>query len=253
MTNSRMLSRSDLMPAAPRVPGAEVGVMDRSVSLPITDAVTLGPNEPISRAIRLLTRSRFSALPVVSAQGVLVGLLTERDLLTRLTSRRRSWWATLFAENPVLIREYRRAMGTMVAEVMGPPPTPVPADASVQTAADLLVQQGLRELPVVADGRVVGMVSRPSLLALQELRSSPASARTDAELVAEMKTRLHEEPWVTNRGLWVQATNGVLFFAGLVESEEEQSALEIMARAIPGCTGVENHTFPKTALRGRWF
>jgi hypothetical protein len=144
-------------------------------------------------------------------------------------------------------------MGTTVGEVMGPAPSPVPAGASVQAAADLLAQQGLRELPVVAGGRIVGMVSRPSLLALQELRPSPAAARTDAELVAEMKTRLHEEPWVTNRGLWVQATNGVLFLAGLVESEEEQTALEIMARAIPGCTGVENRTFPKTALRGRWF
>ena len=253
MTNSRLLSRSDLTPAAPRVPGAEVGTADRSASLPITDAVTVRPEEPIGRAIRLLTRSRYSALPVVNTQGALVGLLTESDLLTRLTSRRRSWWATLFAENPALIREYRRAMGTTVAEVMGPPPTPVPADASVQAAADLLVQQGLRELPVMADGRIVGMVSRPSLLALLELSRTPATARTDAELVAEMKKRLHEEPWVTNRGLWVQATNGVLFFAGLVESKEEQVALEVMARAIPGCGGVENHTFPKTALRGRWF
>jgi osmotically-inducible protein OsmY len=87
------------------------------------------------------------------------------------------------------------------------------------------------------------------LLELSQPRTGPA---TDAELVAEMKNRLHQEPWVTNRGLWVQATDGVLFFAGLVESEEEQAALEIMARTIPGCTGVENHTFPKTALRGRW-
>ena len=252
MTNSQVLSRNEVTPVArPRL-DAEAGTAARTVSLPVTDAVTVRPEESIHRAIRLLNRSRLSALPVVDAGGSLVGLITETDLLTRLTSRRRSCWATLFAENQVLIREFCRAIGTTVGEVMGPPPTPVPADASVQAPADLLAEQGLRELPFVAEGRVVGVIGRPSLLALQELTQPPVRARTDAELVAEMKTRLRDEPWVTNRGLWVQATNGVLFFAGLVENEEEQAALGITARSIPGCVGVENHAFPKTALRGRW-
>jgi CBS-domain-containing membrane protein len=200
----------------------------------------------------LLTRSRLAALPVVDAGGSLVGLLTENDVLARLTPRKRSWWATLWVDNTTLIREFRRAMGATVREVMGPPPVPVPFGASVQEAADLLARQGLRELPVVSDGRVVGMVTRPSLLALQEPTQPPVMARTDAELVADMKTRLHEEPWVTNRALWVEAANGILFFSGLVANQEEQAALDVMARSIPGCTGVENHTFPRTALRGRW-
>jgi CBS-domain-containing membrane protein len=188
----------------------------------------------------------------VDARGSLVGLVTESDLLTRLRSRKRSWWATLFADTHVLVREYRKAMGTTVGEVMGPPPVPVPADASVGQAADLVEQQGLRELPVIAEGRVVGLVGRPGLLALLELPQPQASARTDAELVAEMKTRLHQEPWVTNRGLCVGAAGGVLFLVGIVEDEEERTNLEIMARTIPGCTGVDNHTFPRSALRGRW-
>ncbi len=188
----------------------------------------------------------------MDARGSLIGLITESDLLTRLTSRKRSWWTTLFADTQVLVREYRKAMGATVGEVMGPPPVPVPADASVERAADLLEQQGLRELPVVAEGRVVGVVGRPGLLALLEHPQPQASARTDAELVAEMKTRLHQEPWVSNRGLWVEATKGALFLAGLVENDEERTALEIMARSIPGCVGVDNHTFPRTALRGRW-
>jgi CBS domain-containing protein len=224
----------------------------RTGRLPVTDAVSLRPEEPIGRAIRLLNRSRLSALPVVDAHGTLVGLITESDLLTRLRSRKRSWWARLLADTHVLLQEYRKAMGTTVGEVMGPPPDPVPADSSVEQAADLLEQQGLRELPVVAEGRVVGVVSRPSLLTLLELPQPEASARTDAELVAEMKTRLAEEPWVSNRGLWVEARGGVLFLAGLVENDEERTGLDIMARSIPGCAGVDNRTVPKIALRRRW-
>jgi CBS domain-containing protein len=220
--------------------------------LPVTEAVTMRAEEPIDRAVRLLNRSRLSALPVVDARGRLVGLLTESDLLARMTSRRRSWWATVWADNKELMREYRKAVGTTVGEVMGPPPIPVPAGASLQAAAELLARQGLRDLPVVADGRVVGMLTRPSILALLELSRPRTCRATDAGLVAEMKNRLHQEPWVTNRGLWVEATGGVLFLAGLVESAEEQAALETMARTIPGCTGVDNHTVPKTALRGLW-
>ena len=253
MTNSQLLSRSEVTPAARLRLETKAGTAARTVSLPVTDAVTVRPEEPIDRAIRLLNRSRLSALPVVDANGSLVGFIAESDLLIRLISRKRSWWATLLADKQALMGEYQKAKGTTVREVMGPPPIPLPAEASLQAAADLLAQQALREVPVVAEGRVVGVVSRHSLLALQELAHAPAGVRTDAELVTEMTARLREEPWVSNRGLWVQATNGVLFLAGLVADEEEQRALETMARSIPGCVGVDNHTFPKTALRGRWF
>jgi CBS domain-containing protein len=224
--------------------------MCRSTPLPVTDAVTLRPEEPIGRAIRLLNRSRLSVLPVVDGRGSLAGLITESDLLIRLISRNRPWWATLFADTQVLVREYRKAMGTTVGEVMAPP-VPVPADASLERAADLLEQQGLRELPVVAAGRVVGVVGRPSLLALLELPQPQASARTDAELVAEMKARLARESWVSNRGIWISAKNGVLMLFGIIDTEEEKTTLGVMAQTIAGCKGIENDLFPKSLLPGR--
>jgi CBS domain-containing protein len=251
MTNSQLLSRDTLEPAVSRGPEAGARTVEQSALLPLSDAVTVRPEEPIGRAVRLLSRGRLSALAVVDARGRLIGLLTERDLLTRVARRRQSWWAAFWADNTELIAEYRKAVGTTVGEVMGPPPTPVPADASLQAAADLLARQGLRELPVVAQGHVVGIVTGPSILALHEL-SRPAVATDDAALVAEMKNRLHQEPWVTNRGLWVESAGGVLFLAGLVESEEEQAALELMARTMPGCTGVDNRTTPKTRLHRGW-
>ena len=137
MTNARLLSKRNIAPVSANVPGSTT-----AAPLPMTDAVTLRPEEPIGRAIRLLTRSRYSALPVVDVRGALVGLITERDLLIRLSGRKRSWWATLFADNPVLIQEYRKAVGTTVAEVMGPPPQPVPAGASVKSAADSCSNRG---------------------------------------------------------------------------------------------------------------
>jgi osmotically-inducible protein OsmY len=64
---------------------------------------------------------------------------------------------------------------------------------------------------------------------------------SDARLVAEMKAALAREAWVSNRGIVVQAKQGVIALWGLVRSDAERAALETMARAVPGCAGVDSH------------
>jgi CBS domain-containing protein len=241
--------------------GSEISITPRKSSarrtiqgtlpLPVADAVTVRPEEPIVRVLRLLNRSGFAMLPVVDAQGALVGMITESDLLLRLRSRRRSRWAMLFMDTRILAQEYRRAMGRTVAEVMGPPPTPIQADASAQMAADLLWRQGLRDLPVVTNGRVTGMVNTADLLTLLEVPQPQASLRTDAQLVAEMEARLAREPWVSRGGLHVEAREAVLSVTGCVDSGEERTALEVMAATIPGCQGVEMRVLVRETLRSR--
>jgi CBS domain-containing protein len=134
-------------------------------------------------------------------------------LIARLGTRRRSWWETVFGDSAQSAREYQKTAGTTVAEVMRPAPVPASPELSVEAAADLLSQDGIRELPVAADGRLVGSVS----LLLQVLAQTPSQAgvaRTDAELVAEMKNRLAVEDWVSNRTIHVQAREGVLSLSG---------------------------------------
>ncbi len=102
--------------------------------------------------------------------------------------------------------------------------------------------------------QVIGMVSRASLLAAAEFARLAAPAHNDRELVVEMKTRLRQEPWVSNAGrLSVEASGGVISVTGFVETEEEREAIELMARGIPGCRGMENCTFPRTQLPARGF
>ena len=73
--------------------------------------------------------------------------------------------------------------------------------------------------------------------------------RADAELMAEMKARLAQESWVSNRGIWVDARDGTIALVGVVNSEEEKAALAAMARGIDGCRGVENHLLVKSKWR----
>jgi len=199
-----------------------------------------------------LTKNCTSALPVVNGDGSIVGMLTEDDLLIRLKNRRLSWWRTIFADGAALACEYQKAVGTKVKDVMRPTPAPVDPETSLESVALQLERAGTGLLPVLADGQLMGTVSCGNLVkAVAETPDHKEASSTDDELVAEMKDRIAHEPWVSNRAIWIGAKNGVVTLFGMIETEEEKTALGIMAQTIPGCKGVENNLFPKSLLPGR--
>jgi CBS domain-containing protein len=213
------------------------------------DLESVKPGDSIQEATRLLRKSCAGSLPVVDHTGAVVGVLAERDLVSRLTLPRRSWWQAFTSDVTDLARDYRTRHGITVAEVMSPAATLVSAEDSIETVAAMLSQNGLRELPVVREGQLVGRVSRSDLLALlAEMPRRTGRARTDAELVAEMKNRLAGEDWVPRGGLWIEASNGVIRIHGLVDTEEQRAALGVMAHAIEGCVGVENGLITRSQL-----
>jgi len=216
------------------------------------EVVALRPEDPIQAGARLMTKNCTSALPVINGDGSIVGMLTEDDLLVRLKTRHHPWWRTIFTDGAELAHEYQKAVGTRVKDVMRPAPVSVDPETSLESAAERLEWDGTGVLPVLADGQLMGTLSYKDLVtAVAETADRTEASRTDDELVAEMKTRLAQEAWVSNRGISIAAKNGVLTLFGLIDTEEEKSALGLMAQTISGCKGVENNLFPKSLLRGR--
>lgn len=96
----------------------------------------------------------------------------------------------------------------------------------------------------------MGSVTRGDLDKVPATEMMPAAEmRADADLIAEMKARLAQEPWVSNRGIWVDARDGTIALVGVVNTEEEKAALARMAREVDGCNGVENHLLVKSKWR----
>lgn len=110
-----------------------------------TDLVTVEPDATAQQAYRLMRDHRFRHLPVV-ASGRLVGILSDRDLRPVLVS-------------PTLGR-------ARVRELMNPDAITVAPDTRIEEAASLLVVKKIGCLPVVADGRPVGIVTETDLLAV---------------------------------------------------------------------------------------
>jgi osmotically-inducible protein OsmY len=96
----------------------------------------------------------------------------------------------------------------------------------------------------------MGSASHADLANGPAAETSLAGIRTDADLVGEMKARLAREAWVSNRGIRVDARDGIIALVGVVNSEVEKAALAAMARQIDGCTGIENHLLARSKGRG---
>ena len=83
------------------------------------DVITVGPDVSVHKAARLMSDHGVSGLPVLDTLGTVIGIVTEGDLILREAGPRvRHWWQRLFADPDALAREYQKAVGTTVGEVM---------------------------------------------------------------------------------------------------------------------------------------
>ena len=120
-----------------------------------TPVVTIGPSASLDEAIRLLDRYRITALPVVDGDGHLVGIVCAADVLPRRViddppAHNRENWPDLSAHS--------------VADVMTVFVVSVDKSADATGVARLMLETGVKSVPVLDDGRVVGMLTRRDLL-----------------------------------------------------------------------------------------
>lgn len=145
------------------------------------DVVSVGPDVSARKVAQLLGSRGISAAPVVNAAGEPIGMVSEGDLIGRNDSdwrTRRDWWLTLLAEgeelHPNFLASLREPAQT-VREVMSSPVVTVGEDTEIAEIAKLLVSYNIKRVPVVRDGRVVGIVSRADIV-----RAMAAEAMTEA-------------------------------------------------------------------------
>jgi CBS domain-containing protein len=218
------------------------------------DVITVAPGASIRTAAQLMVDHAVSGLPVVDDAGALVGILSEGDLILRQKPRAwQSWWQVFFIDPERLAREYQKAMGMTVAEVMTRAVISVTPDDSLASAAEVLDGHRIRRLPVVVDGALVGIVSRGDLVkALAAARADDTTRPSDAQLVSEMNRRLAAEPWTSGRNVVVEAEQGVITLWGIVDSGAEQAALSTMARSTPGCRDVRLQLILRSEIVSRY-
>ena len=125
---------------------------------------------PVRDIAQLLLQNHISAVPILDNSGAPIGMVSEGDLIGRDETERnaqREWWLTLLAEGESLGADFISSLrpGERVArDIMSRPVVTVGEDTDTAEIARLLTTYRIKRVPVVRDGRVVGIVSRENLL-----------------------------------------------------------------------------------------
>lgn len=208
------------------------------------DVISVTAKQPILEAVQLMLNGRISGLPVIDADGKLTGIVTEGDFLRRGelgTQRHRPKWIEFLLGPGRLAAEYVHTDGRTVGEVMTSDPVAVTEDDSLQTVVELMEQRRVKRLPVLRDGRLVGIVSRANLMAaLTELtRHTPAPAGDDGTIRDRILRALANIRWAPDVNVAVR--NGVAELSGLITDERERKGLIVAIENVSGVREVHDH------------
>lgn len=183
--------------------------------------VSVRQDTPIAEASRLILDRGYSAMPVVSDEGRLVGIVSEADLLRgRVGADPRAHLRPL----PLDPTEPPHTVGqVMTGEVVALPET---ADQLEYSAA--MLEHRFKSIPVVSSGRLVGMVSASDLLRTQ--------LRSDSDIAREVRDRIRQ--YTGGRDLWsISVADGVVTLDGPHRDPALRIAV-LLAEAVPGALRV---------------
>ena len=220
-----------------------------------TDVITVAADSSVRDVAETLLKNRIGGAPVVDAQGRLVGIVSEGDLFRRAetgTEHERSWWLKMLMGNDELATEYVKEHSRKIADVMSSKLITATPDTPVSDIAEMLESSRIKRVPIVKDGKLVGIVSRANLLhALASLRNEIAARPiANSELREAIMKRLASEPWSRAQLINVTVAGGVADVWGIVDSPPEKQAIRVAIETMPGVKAVKDNLIVRPILSG---
>lgn len=208
--------------------------------------ISVSPATAIEDCARTLLDKRISAMPVVDEEGHVLGIVSEGDLIRRReagTERHYSWWLELVSDPQTMARDYIKSAGHKVADVMTKQVVSVGEDATLAAIAEILEKRRIKRVPVIAKGKLVGIVSRADLVRalLAGKPAGAAGAASDADIRDHFLARLGKEPWGPRSYVNILVDAGKVELWGFAGSAEEVRAIGLLAEDVPGVKSVANH------------
>jgi CBS domain-containing protein len=218
-----------------------------------TQVITVGPDTSVQDLAMLLSQRGISGAPVIDSDNRLVGIVSEGDLLHRAetgterrTEHRRARWLDSFASDRDLARDYVKSHGGKVRDVMTRNVVTVSDTAELADIANLLETNRIKRVPVLRDGKLVGIVSRANLVrALATTPGRPAGDSDDRSMRATLLAELSRQQWANVWAADIIVRDKVvhLWFSE-DQSEEQRQAVRVAAENVPGVREVEQHIVP---------
>jgi len=183
--------------------------------------ITIPPDLPIKHVAAILLEKRISGVPVVDEEDRLLGIVTEADLIPLETEPD--------PRSHILPLPRRlRPLPASAEQVMTRDVICLNEEADVGEAARLMVDRHVKRIPVLSEGKVVGIVSRRDILKVL--------ARTDDEIRIELGDVLDDEIAMLGR-FRAEVSGGIVTLRGPIDERERRLAY-LLARRVPGVVEV---------------
>jgi len=233
----------------------------RAADIMTTAVVTVHTNTTVQALAALLSGRGISGVPVVDLEGRMVGIVSEGDLLHRAeigtehrSQARRSWWLEMIHSDADdrKLRDYVKSHARTVDEVMTREVISVAETTDLAEIASLLETKRIKRVPVVRDGKPIGIVSRANLVRALAAATDDLTVRSDNDdetIRLKLLGEVRKQGWgyIFPEDLIVQRGIVHLWFSSR-HTQEQRKALHIAAENIAGVKWVEEHVVSTPAV-----
>lgn len=202
---------------------------------PPPDVASVRPDTPLKAVAKQLVERRISGMPVVNEDGEVLGVISEADLLVKeggVAPRRPGLLAWLL--DPLDPEAQIKLEARVAGEAMTSPAITIAPIRSIAAAAQEMLERGINRLPVVRNGRLVGIVSRADLVR--------AFARSDKQIAGEVRDQVEyllalEDDF---SDVDVSVEGGEATLGGRVRRRSTTEAVTGLVAKVPGIVGVRS-------------
>lgn len=209
--------------------------------------ITIGQDETVSAIASLLMEKKISAVPVLDSDQKLCGIVSEGDLIRRISDKaedHRPWWLKMMSSNSQEAGDFVKAHGRTAKDVMTRNVATVSDDMEISEVAKKLESNRIKRVPVMSGDTLVGIISRSNMLQViagQKTTVTKPSTPNDRVLRKQVQDHLSEQSFASHGTLNVIVDNGIVELWGWVETETEREALILAAKEIEGVQEVQDH------------
>jgi CBS domain-containing protein len=207
------------------------------------EVLTTTPESPLKEAAALLSQRRISGVPVVDESGAVVGVLSEADILVKTGGELPRGGLLGWLLEPDFDLKDKIGAKT-VGEAMSAPAITITPGRLVHEAAALMIAESVNRLPVVEDGRLVGILTRADVVR--------AFTRTDAEIAEEIREEILKRTlWLEPGAVSMDVVEGAVHLEGEVETEADAELLPVFVARVPGVISVETNLRARATAHSR--
>jgi CBS domain-containing protein len=212
-----------------------------------TNVITVTPDTEVREIAALLLDHRISGVPVVGSGHRIVGIVSEGDLMRRPeneTESRQSWWLDAIMNANQSAEKYVKAHARKAGQIMTRNVVTISEETPLDEIAGLLEKHHIKRVPVVRDGKLVGIVSRANLLHGLVAGGSghiDTSSPDDQSIRESLMKTLADDVGLNTALVNAIVRDGVVQLWGVLSSAAQREAAEVAAENTPGVKAVENH------------